>query len=311
VIELARALGAELQALLLEDIATLAMAELPSPRTFDARASLWRDVQRPTCGANWTSLPRCCAGGWRRRSGRVACAADGGPRRTGLVLGAVRAGQRPAGRHPSRPDPMALWVRPFTGLLEAALASPAAVLYLPHQGARGSGPIAFFGGSWPATWRADGADARRAGGRPRLASTRRARARCTRCCSAWAARVRVVVCDRRRSARTAAHLQEAGDRRLAVLLAPVGQGLNRCDVRAHNRKAPAKRRDGAARDAGGALRSWLRAATGRPVTLIQTHISSVLLAGGHAFKLKKPVAFGFVDFGTLAARKRCCEENCG
>ena len=58
-----------------------------------------------------------------------------------------------------------------------------------------------------------------------------------------------------------------------------------------------------------ALRSQLRAATGRPVTLIQTHISSVLLAGEHAYKLKKPVAFGFVDFSTLAARRRCCEEE--
>lgn len=58
-----------------------------------------------------------------------------------------------------------------------------------------------------------------------------------------------------------------------------------------------------------ALRRELRAATGRPVTLIQTHISSVLLAGGHAYKLKKPVAFGFVDFSTLEARRRCCEEE--
>jgi len=58
-----------------------------------------------------------------------------------------------------------------------------------------------------------------------------------------------------------------------------------------------------------ALRHQLAAASGRPVTLIQTHISSVLLAGEHAYKLKKPVAFGFVDFSTLAARQRCCEEE--
>ena len=58
-----------------------------------------------------------------------------------------------------------------------------------------------------------------------------------------------------------------------------------------------------------ALRSHLRATTGRPVTLIQTHISSVLLAGEHAYKLKKPVAFGFVDFSTLAARGRCCADE--
>ncbi len=58
-----------------------------------------------------------------------------------------------------------------------------------------------------------------------------------------------------------------------------------------------------------ALRRQLRASTGRPVTLIQTHISSVLLAGERAYKLKKPVAFGFVDFSTLEARRRCCEEE--
>ena len=57
------------------------------------------------------------------------------------------------------------------------------------------------------------------------------------------------------------------------------------------------------------LRRQLRATTGRPVTLIQTHISSVLLAGEFAYKLKKPVAFGFVDFGTLAARRHCCAEE--
>ena len=58
-----------------------------------------------------------------------------------------------------------------------------------------------------------------------------------------------------------------------------------------------------------ALRRQLRAATSRPVVLIQTHISSVLLAGEYAYKLKKPVAIGFVDFSTLEARRRCCEEE--
>jgi aminoglycoside phosphotransferase family enzyme/predicted kinase len=77
----------------------------------------------------------------------------------------------------------------------------------------------------------------------------------------------------------------------------------------HRRRAPSN--GAAARHAAlvAALRSHLRATTGRPVTLIQTHISSVLLAGDHAYKLKKPVAFGFVDFSTLAARRRCCEEE--
>jgi aminoglycoside phosphotransferase family enzyme/predicted kinase len=57
------------------------------------------------------------------------------------------------------------------------------------------------------------------------------------------------------------------------------------------------------------LRRQLQASTGGRVALIQTHISSVLLAGDFAYKLKKPVAFGFVDFSTLAARRHCCEEE--
>ena len=77
----------------------------------------------------------------------------------------------------------------------------------------------------------------------------------------------------------------------------------------HNRKAPANGAMSRHAALVEALRSQLRVATGRPVTLIQTHISSVLLAGEHAYKLKKPVAFGFVDFSTLEARRRCCEEE--
>jgi len=46
-----------------------------------------------------------------------------------------------------------------------------------------------------------------------------------------------------------------------------------------------------------------------PVELIETHISWVLLAGEYAYKLKKPVDLGFLDFSTLAARKRFCEEE--
>ena len=45
------------------------------------------------------------------------------------------------------------------------------------------------------------------------------------------------------------------------------------------------------------------------VELIETHISSVLLAGAYAYKLKKPVHYGFVDFSTLEKRKRFCLEE--
>jgi aminoglycoside phosphotransferase family enzyme/predicted kinase len=46
-----------------------------------------------------------------------------------------------------------------------------------------------------------------------------------------------------------------------------------------------------------------------PVELIETHISWVLLAGEYAYKLKKPVSLGFLDFGTLEARRHYCEEE--
>ncbi len=42
------------------------------------------------------------------------------------------------------------------------------------------------------------------------------------------------------------------------------------------------------------------------VKLIQTHISYVFLAGDRAFKVKKPVDFGFLDFSTLEKRREFC-----
>ena len=49
-----------------------------------------------------------------------------------------------------------------------------------------------------------------------------------------------------------------------------------------------------------------------PVTsfqVIETHISWVILTGSHAYKMKKPVNFGFLDFTSLQARKHFCEEE--
>jgi hypothetical protein len=43
--------------------------------------------------------------------------------------------------------------------------------------------------------------------------------------------------------------------------------------------------------------------------LIQTHISSVILAGDLAYKLKKPVNFGFLDFTERAQRQHFCHEE--
>lgn len=45
------------------------------------------------------------------------------------------------------------------------------------------------------------------------------------------------------------------------------------------------------------------------VKLIETHISWVLLTGPYAYKIKKPVNFGFLDFSTLEKRHFYCEEE--
>lgn len=45
------------------------------------------------------------------------------------------------------------------------------------------------------------------------------------------------------------------------------------------------------------------------IRLIETHISWVLLAGRYAYKIKKAVDLGFLDFSSLAARKHYCEEE--
>lgn len=45
------------------------------------------------------------------------------------------------------------------------------------------------------------------------------------------------------------------------------------------------------------------------VEVLETHISWVLLAGEFAYKLKKNVNFGFLDFSSLDKRKHCCDEE--
>jgi hypothetical protein len=45
------------------------------------------------------------------------------------------------------------------------------------------------------------------------------------------------------------------------------------------------------------------------VQLLQTHISYVALTGVYAYKVKKPVNFGFLDFSTLDKRKYFCDEE--
>ena len=48
---------------------------------------------------------------------------------------------------------------------------------------------------------------------------------------------------------------------------------------------------------------------GAQVTHLETHISHVFLAGDHAYKIKKPLELGFLDFSTLAKRRYYCEEE--
>lgn len=43
--------------------------------------------------------------------------------------------------------------------------------------------------------------------------------------------------------------------------------------------------------------------------IIETHISYVLLTGPYAYKFKKPLNLGFLDFSTLESRKFYCEEE--
>lgn len=46
-----------------------------------------------------------------------------------------------------------------------------------------------------------------------------------------------------------------------------------------------------------------------PAGLIETHISSLLLAGHRVFKLKKPVVLPFVDFSTVELRHQACQQE--
>jgi len=51
---------------------------------------------------------------------------------------------------------------------------------------------------------------------------------------------------------------------------------------------------------------------GHPVSeieIIETHISWVILTGAYAYKIKKPLDLGFLDFSTLAKRKYFCQRE--
>ena len=46
-----------------------------------------------------------------------------------------------------------------------------------------------------------------------------------------------------------------------------------------------------------------------PVEAIDTHMSWVFLTDCHAYKLKKPVSYDFLDFSTIEARHYYCQEE--
>lgn len=59
----------------------------------------------------------------------------------------------------------------------------------------------------------------------------------------------------------------------------------------------------------GLLNSWAYPHPAARVEHIETHISHVFLAGDYAYKVKKPLDLGFLDFSTLERRRFCCEEE--
>lgn len=46
-----------------------------------------------------------------------------------------------------------------------------------------------------------------------------------------------------------------------------------------------------------------------PIQVLQTHISTIFLTGEYAYKVKKPVDLGFLNFSTLARRHHYCQEE--
>ena len=47
----------------------------------------------------------------------------------------------------------------------------------------------------------------------------------------------------------------------------------------------------------------------RSLRLLETHISWIILTGNYAYKIKKPVNLGFLDFSTLERRRHFCHEE--
>lgn len=57
------------------------------------------------------------------------------------------------------------------------------------------------------------------------------------------------------------------------------------------------------------LKTVASSAPGAALLLRETHISWVLLCGEFAYKIKKPVNFGFLDFSSIEQRRHFCEQE--
>ena len=57
------------------------------------------------------------------------------------------------------------------------------------------------------------------------------------------------------------------------------------------------------------MRTMHRNDKSRTEALRETHISWVILCEDFAYKIKKPVNFGFLDFSDLERRRHFCEEE--
>lgn len=88
-----------------------------------------------------------------------------------------------------------------------------------------------------------------------------------------------------------------------------GKGAGHAQARPCPRQKIAVTRDGPPLD----LRALQQPDAYRhPVTqvrLLETHISWVLLTGAYAYKIKKPVSLGFLDYSTLARRRQACLDE--
>ncbi|HEY4744063.1 MAG TPA: hypothetical protein VIH45_05345, partial [Desulfuromonadaceae bacterium] len=47
----------------------------------------------------------------------------------------------------------------------------------------------------------------------------------------------------------------------------------------------------------------------RAVQMVQTHVSWIFITDTHAYKVKKPVDFGFLNFSTIDRRRFYCNEE--